>query len=512
MFKEDDGKMEIIKSEKRNLKNQKETSKNYFVMREGILIILLIFIILYLTNLFASSINDDKLQWWREARFGMFIHWGIYSVLGGEWKGKDYGKEMGGPSAEWIMRSAKIPIEEYKLLAKEFNPVNFNPKEWVGLAKEAGMKYIVITAKHHDGFCLFDSKYTDFDVIDATSFKRDIIKELSEECKRQGIRFGVYYSHNFDWTHRPTMTKEAYYNLVRGQLRELLTNYGKISIMWFDMGNKKEKEVNDSYAEIVKELQPDCLISGRLRGTPGMNDYSQQGDRRIPSGNVKGDAETPMTMRDNWGFDKDEKNWKSTKELLERLVLSVSRGANFLLNVGPKPDGTFCPEEVERLKSIGEWMKINSEAIYGTQMSPFDYDFPWGTITRKNREKKIYLHILKWNPEGIFFDNFKTKIKKAYILAAPSMLLKFDQDLEKGTVRIKIPQQNPGKYITVIALELEGEINIIPEKRPYFWHKGTGIKLDKNANKKDKRKIILDRQKLQRAQKEAYEFWKKLGY
>ena len=426
--------------------------------------------------------SADRMQWWREARFGMFIHWGLYSVLGGEWEGKDYGKEMGSASAEWIMLKAPVPTKEYEKLAKQFNPVKFDAKEWVGLAKEAGMKYIVITSKHHDGFSLFDSKMTDYDIIDASPFKRDIIKELSEECKEQGIRFGVYYSHSRDWRNRGLTQKEKpsdeYVSFVEGQIRELLTNYGDIAVAWFDMGDKFA-DINTEYANIVKGLQPNCIVSGRLGGRKNISDYRSEGDRRIPKKRVVGDVETPMTLRDNWGYDRNEDNWKTDKDILERFSLTVCRGGNMLLNVGPRPDGMLCPEEISSLKAIGKWMKINGEAIYGTSASPFDFDFPWGSMTQK--ENRLYLHVLKWNPDGIMFNGLISKPTKAYLLSDPDgKQLQVKYNASEVITTVAVPPEAPGKNVSVIVLEFDGPIKTDPQaKGKYCWTKGADIKLRK---------------------------------
>ncbi len=424
--------------------------------------------------------RDARMQWWREARFGMFIHWGLYSVLGGEWKGKDYGKEMGGHSAEWVMYDANIPAAEYEPLAKEFNPVNFDAAAWVGAAKAAGMKYMVITAKHHDGFSLFDSKVTDYDIMDASPFKRDIIKELADECRKQGLRFGVYYSHSKDWRNRAreenARPPAKFVELVKGQLRELLTNYGDLAVVWFDTGDRFA-EINTGYGKIVQELQPNCLISGRLHGRGNISDYKQEGDRKIPPRRVKGDTETPMTLRDNWGYDRDENNWKTDKDMLERFSLCVCRGANMLLNVGPRPDGTLCPEELRSLKAIGEWMAVNGEAIYGTTGSPFDFDFPWGSMTQKGN--RLYLHVLKWNPQGITFNGLVSAPAKAWLLAdAEKKPLAVEQTAEDALTTVQLPAEAPGPNVNIVVLEFDGPIKTDPEARgKYHWVKGTDIKL-----------------------------------
>ena len=441
---------------------------------------LISWIIMALVSGWASAEDtlqqDKKMQWWREARFGMFIHWGLYSVLGGEWEGQDHGKEMGGPDAAWIMWRAPIPTEEYEKLAQQFNPVKFDAKEWVGLAKEAGMKYMVLTSKHHDGFSLFDTEMTDWNIVDATPFKRDVIMELSQECRKQGIRFGVYYSQCVDWRNRGRSWRhkpsDEYVALVKGQLRELFTNYGEIAVIWFDMGDQFT-DINTEYGNVVKELQPNCIISGRLGGEKDISDYRSERDRRIPGRRVEGDAETPMTMRHNWGYDKDDDTWRKDKDMLERFTLSVCRGANMLLNVGPRPDGTFCPEEIHLLKVIGEWMKVNGEAIYGTTAGPFPFDFIWGSMTQK--KNKLFLHVLTWNPDGIRFNGLISTPAKAYLMADPEhQLLTVQQD--GGITTVKLPVEAPDPNVSIVVLEFDEPIQVDKTARgKYVWKKGTGI-------------------------------------
>ena len=427
--------------------------------------------------------EDSHMDWWREARYGMFIHWGLYSVAGGEWEGKDYGKEQGGASAEWLMNSAKIPGKKYReTLSPQFNPTEFDAKEWVSIAKDAGMKYIVITSKHHDGFCLFDTKATDYNVMQATPFKRDIIKELSEECAAQGIKFGVYYSQFKDWYHRNrgrgnpgTLTNDQYLQLVEQNLEELLSNYGEMSVLWFDTGGNDVIEADRQGAR-VRELQPNAVICSRLysRRVPKEKqqfaDFESLPDRMLPAKRMTQDTETCMTMRHNWGYDRTDDHWKSEKDIIEFLSLCAARGVNLLLNVGPTPEGKLLPEETQRLAAVGKWMKVNGDSIYGTKCSPVNFDFWWGAMTQKNQT--VFLHVLEWKTEGIEFNGLIGKPSKAYFLHdAEKKSLPISYDASGHLTKITVPTEAPDFRDTVIAVEYDGPIVADPDaKGTYHWY------------------------------------------
>lgn len=458
------------------------------------------YLILFLTSLnvlkpsvYSDRLDDAHMEWWRDARYGMFIHWGLYSIPGGEWKGKDYGKETGGASAEWLMNSAKIQKKVYReTFAPQFNPTEFDATEWVSLAKESGMKYIVITSKHHDGFSLFDTEASDYDAMDATPFKRDIIKELAEACAEQDMKFGVYYSQFKDWYHRRgqgrpgTLSNDEYLELVDQQLDELLSNYGEIAVLWFDVGGNNVIEANAQGAR-VRELQPNTVICSRLysRGVPSGKqkyaDFISLPDRTIASKRIMEDAETCMTMRHNWGYDQDDDNWKSTKDIIERVTLSAARGVNFLLNVGPTPEGTLVPEEIERIREIGEWMELNGASIYGTTYAPVDFDFPWGAMTQKGQ--KLYLHVMNWTPHAIEFHGIIGKPAKATFLADPDgreLTLEYSSDGHVTRI-VNLPEEAPDARNTVIMLEYDAPIKADPSATgQYHWSKSTGVNHNNN--------------------------------
>ncbi len=332
----------------------------------------------------SPEAKSQRMAWWKDAKFGLFIHWGIYAVAAGEYKGqKNYG--------EWLMYEAKIPRPEYEKFAPQFNPVQFNAEDWVLLAKNAGMKYIVITSKHHDGFCLFDSKVSDYDIIDRTPFKRDPLRELADACRKHGLKLCFYHS-IMDWhistplngqvTRTPSEIKAEFTRYrdeyMLPQLRELLTNYGDIGVLWFDGEwiDEWTEEQGKALYQYVRDLQPNIIINNRVgkgrNGMQGMSPEAAAGDFGTPEQEILEekstlDWESCMTMNDHWGYNKNDKNFKPAEELIWNIADITAKGGNFLLNVGPTAEGLFPPECVERLKAIGEWMAVNNEAVYASR-------------------------------------------------------------------------------------------------------------------------------------------------
>lgn len=404
----------------------------------------------------AGAGRDPRLDWWREARFGLFIHWGLYALPAGEWRG-----ERIPGIGEWIMYRARIPVHEYEALAKDFNPVHFNAAEWVSLAKRAGLKYITITAKHHDGFCMFDTALTDYNIVKATPFGRDPMKELAAECQKQGLRLCFYYSQTQDWHHPngdgndwdfdPGAKDFAGYlrNYVQPQVRELLTQYGPIGLIWFDTPKGITPEQSRELLDLVHSLQPDCLVSGRLGNALG--DYAQAGDNRIPEAAVASDWETPATINDTWGFKWYDENWKSVPDLVHKLVDIVSKGGNYLLNVGPTAEGAIPQASVDRLLAMGRWLDANGEAIYGTRPGPVQGQEGYRSTRKGN---VVYLHVLEWPHDGrIAVRGVSERVRAAAVLGAPQAgALACHQ--EGDALTILGPGAASDPVATVIALSL----------------------------------------------------------
>jgi alpha-L-fucosidase len=411
-----------------------------------------------------DAAREKRIQWWRQARFGMFIHWGLYAVPAGEWKGQPIAG-----IGEWIMNRAKIPVKEYELLAGRFNPVKFDADAWVRVAKEAGQKYIVITSKHHDGFAMFGSKASPYNIVDATPFKRDVMKELSAACQKHGVRLCFYYSQSQDWHHPDGLGNTWDYDdgkkdfpkylneLVKPHVREILTQYGPIGLIWFDTPQRITREQSQELTGLVHSIQPEALVSGRIGNEVG--DYRSMGDNQIPARVMDYDWETPVTLNDTWGFKKDDHNWKSTQTLIRQLVDVVSKNGNYLLNVGPTAEGVIPQPSVDRLLEVGKWIKVNGEAVYGAQPSPYPYEFEWGSITAK--PGKLYLHVIDWPKRDFMLYGLRSKVKSAHLLAAPGTPLKFlqiqDRTAKLNVLRITLPPSPPDKDVSVVALELDGK-------------------------------------------------------
>jgi alpha-L-fucosidase len=421
----------------------------------------------------SPAARDQRMAWFREARFGLFIHWGVYAVPAGEWQGRtDHG--------EWIMETGKIPVSEYERFARQFNPVKFNARAWVRLAKAAGMKYIVITSKHHDGFCLWDSKLTDWDVM-STPFQRDILKELARVCRDERIVLCFYHS-IMDW-HHPDYTKrrswndrasgtpdmDRYVTYLKGQLAELLTGYGPLGILWFD-GEWEEPWTHargvDLY-QYVRSYQPAIIINNRVgkaragmagmdKGEERVGDYGTPEQEIPPTGFGPGvDWESCMTMNEHWGYNKNDQKWKSSTSLVRNLIDCASKGGNYLLNVGPTAEGVIPRPSVERLLEIGEWMVVNGEAIYGTSASPFA-KLPWGRCTRKG--DRLYLHVYDWPADGRLTVPVRSHVERAYLLASPATPLKISKTPEGKSIHL--PAAAPSPHASVVVLETRAPLEI----------------------------------------------------
>lgn len=429
--------------------------------------------------------RDQRMEWWRDARFGMFIHWGLYSIPAGTWNGK----QISG-IGEWIMNSASIPVADYKALATQFNPTAFNAHDIVALAKSAGMKYIVITAKHHDGFAMFDSKADPFNIVAATPFHRDPLRELAQECKKQGIKLGFYYSQDQDWTapggaalkrddHQPPTFHWdpaqngdfATYLHTKAipQLKELLTNYGDFpAVIWFDTPTKDMTP--ELAGEIVTLLNqhPNLIWNNRLGG--GYKGDTETPEQYIPPQGYPGrDWESCMTMNDTWGYKSYDTNFKSSETLLRNLIDIASKGGNYLLNIGPDSKGNVPDAESQRLQEIGRWLAVNGEAIYGTQPTLFGSEAGAFSPTEKDKQgkpkfiptwdwrsttspDKIYIELFTW-PKGMFhLDKSPRKITGAYLLADKSRKpLKVTES--NGGVDIALPASPLDPIATVLVLK-----------------------------------------------------------
>jgi alpha-L-fucosidase len=403
--------------------------------------------------------NLENRQWFQDAKFGMFIHWGVYSVPG---------------DGEWVMNNQRIDKKTYEKLPAFFNPIDYDPQEWVALAKVSGMKYITITSKHHDGFAMFDSKLTDWDIVDRTPYKKDVLKMLAEECRKEGIKLFFYHS-QLDWYQddyyprgntghtagRPDKGDwYKYLDFMDGQLTELLTNYGEIGGIWFDgFWDKPDADwrVDKTYS-LIHSLQPDCMIGSNhhLATIPG-EDF-QMFEKDLPGQKTTGfnpeqtigvlPLETCETMNNSWGFNLQDKNYKSTKDLIQYLVKAAGYNANFLLNVGPMPNGKIQPEFTSTLKEMGKWMDENGETIYGTRGGPVPPK-TWGVTTYK--DNKVFVHILNFEDNNLLLPDFGKKVK-GITLFKTGAKLKYKQDA--FGIAISIPEDVIDETDTILVIEI----------------------------------------------------------
>jgi alpha-L-fucosidase len=431
----------------------------------------------------SMKTHEQRIQWWRDARFGMFIHWGVYSLPGGEWKGR----KVGG-YAEHLMRKEKITRKEYLDLAHQFNPVNFNAEQWVLQAKQAGMKYFIITAKHHDGFAMYNSGVSDFDIIDQTPFKRDPMAELAAACKKHNVRFGFYYSHAFDWEHPDAPGNDWEYNnpggdkLLHGganwfdahpellpkaqkyvaekaipQIKELINKYHP-DILWFDTPHKLPLSENIHILQAIRETDPNVVVNGRLARSAAISfgDYKNTADRPAEFFPVEGDWEAIPTTNESYGYSKYDSSHKSVAFFIQLMAKAAARGGNLLMNIGPKGDGAFDTRDVTILQGIGKWVDKNYESVGGAGISGMPLQ-NWGVTTRKGN--KLYLHVFEWPKDGkLYVGGLQTPVNKATLLTdATRKALPVKKEAQNVLV-IQLPVKAPDTANTVVVLELKGSM------------------------------------------------------
>lgn len=440
-------------------------------------------------SLTLDTQHERRIAWWRKARVGLFVHWGPYSHLGGVWKGE----EVKAAYAEHIQLKGKIPVKDYEAVVREWNPDRFNADQWVKAAKAAGMKYIVVTTKHHDGFAMYDSEVSDYNIVEFTPFGRDPMKELAEACRREGVVLCFYYSHSMDWHHPDSQgntldypgnigaydeveswigdedKRERYERYLQEkafpQIRELLTNYGPVGVLWFDCGHKLTVEQGQRFVDLVHSLQPDCLVNRRVWKEP-LGDYGNTMDNQPHVRVPRQDWESIATLNDSWGYKASDNNWKSAKEIIHNLIDVVSMSGNFLINIGPQGDGAIDESSMGLLQEIGQWMERNGASVYETAPSPIGKP-PWGRCTQK--EHTLYLHVWDWPQNGeLLLPGLGNKIESVSWLAAGAELpeLKAERINEQDWL-IHVPSESPDPIAAVIQVTYSGDPLMNPLKRLY---------------------------------------------
>jgi len=411
----------------------------------------------------TEKTSNKDTEWYKYSKFGMFIHWGLYSDIAGQWNGKNYYGIN-----EWIMKRAKINTADYKKLAQKFNPTSFSADEITQLALDAGMKYIIITSKHHDGFALFKSNASDFNIVDATPYKKDPLKELALACKKKGLKLGFYYSQTQDWTEKNGFGntweytwEEADFNRylkrkVFPQVKEILTNYGDIACIWFDTPGPINKEQVLELKQMVEELQPNCLINSRIG--QGLGDFTTLGDNEIPDKPLKGLWETPDTHNNTWAYSQLDFNWKTPKEIITRLINVISKGGNYTFNIGPKGDGSIPKVSADILREVGKWTHANAEAIYGS--TPV-YAGDQSNISITKNNGKVYIFVKEYPKDGkVWMPLHKGQLDKATLLSTNQALVVKNTEIASY---IDLSYSECG-IVPVIVLESDGEITFETQK------------------------------------------------
>jgi alpha-L-fucosidase len=443
----------------------------------------------------SPAARAERIKWWREAKFGMFIHWGLYAVPAGNWK---QSLQQSGYS-EWIMFGQKIPFKEYGQLAGRFNPVKFDAKAWVATAKNAGMKYVVLTTKHHEGFSMFKSRLTDYNIVDATPFKRDVTRELAEACRAEGLRFGCYYSIDRDW-YRPTGPGNRYKQtntwdfphskpsdfdryfaaFAKPQIEELLVHYHP-DILWFDgIDMMSDAQVNELYA-MVRKLQPNCLVNSRIKGcaaadrvTTNCYDYVSLGDNEISDKVLPFAWENPGTTNTSYGYNQNDHDWVPPGELVTRLIDITSKGGNYLLNVGPTAQGVIPQPSIDRLSEVGKWMAVNHTAIYGTTpWSVFGEGPSLRTADAKDAvnastgsveirftkaERAVFAFCFVWPEKQLSIKSLGKRVLTDRKIVGVQMLgsteeIRWNQN--EASLSLSLPKEKPCPYAYVYRIDLE---------------------------------------------------------